>query len=117
MRQEEPGEPVVFFTSRGVLAFQYYYRGVNSLHGLPADIRLDEFPFDPALITITDEESVYERLRDIVPAGARFRLVFQPVNRDGQQVLESALETYTQRLAVHWFTGVAVIELELRAPP
>ena len=67
-QHEGAGEPIFFFDNVGVLAFKYYYRGSNSMLGLPRDYTLTEWSNE--IRALEDSAQLRSRI-DSIGAGGR----------------------------------------------
>ena len=72
--QESAGQPILFYKAGAVLAFRAYYRGINPVHPLPAEPKLDQW--NPTSDILTGEAEVRRRIDSLRGGGAeRFWLV------------------------------------------
>lgn len=86
-----PGEPVVFFTAEGELAFRFHSADTTALYALPARMTMERWSL--AELALRDEASVRARMEEVVLPGGSFWLVEYAARQRGlnYEYLESFL--------------------------
>lgn len=115
MQQERPGEAVAVFPNEDVLVFDYYYRGVNPLFGIPRPVPLDRC--DPRQSAFATESELVNTVAAHAPHHRRLWLV-----RDRHEsylgvdyrvaVLERFLEKYYHTVNRVQFVGSELLLLQ-----
>jgi len=72
-QHEGAEQPIFFFDNVGVLAFRHYYRGSNSMLGLPRDYTLDQWSNE--IRALVDAAQIRSRIDSLVPPGGEFWIV------------------------------------------
>jgi hypothetical protein len=72
-QHEGAEEPIFFFDNVGVLAFKHYYRGSNSMLGLPRDYTLEQWSNE--VRALKDSAQLRSRIDSLVPAEGEFWIV------------------------------------------
>ncbi|MGE3524483.1 MAG: hypothetical protein AB7I33_01030, partial [Gemmatimonadales bacterium] len=114
--REHPGEPVFFFDNVGVLPFRPYYRGPNTLAGLPRDYTTEEWSVQ--VRRLRSEAQLDARVRELVRPGGGFWVVER--RYQGRQlrpeVLAGFIRNHTAVLDSTRVSGLTVFHLALPAP-
>ncbi len=115
---EGAGEPILTFTADNVLPIRYYYRGRNSVHGVPADVTMGPTYWDEMRVRGPDQ--LRSRIDALVAPGQSFWLVLRPDKSFGvlggaivERFVSDSLETLRSRA----FPGVRVVQLRRPVAP
>jgi hypothetical protein len=87
--RREPGEPMLFFPSRGALIYRPYQRLPGARAGMPENVVLDRYPLDSQLVVVTDRDVDLALDRAGVPRERSFWLLVETQSESlGLDVLE-----------------------------
>jgi MFS family permease len=113
--QRAAGEPVVVFTSDGVLPLRWHYREPGALLPLPAEPDLEHY--DPTERYLRDSVQVRERIESVVRPGQSFWLVQRQYlpRVAGDSLLLQYLDHETSKLGEWRVPGIELIRLQRMA--